>query len=231
MRYFSFPTTDVGTGPYQITVDGTNEFQNLRGGNDAGGPYVWSDMPLIPDASTTLAQRQAIGRLCHDVALADEASFTATGTGAYLSPADLKSIFLFSQAIEGWWDNRGVWNMVNASLDAGLPLSMSIRRTGGSHLVLCDGYGYNLSTPYHHLNMGWGGSDNAWYNLPDIDAVNHQYPSVIPYFPHISNQTFSHLNGTYFPLPKLVLRDIEEFDNRLLRLCQLVSELLNTLRT
>jgi len=178
MRYFSFPTTGVGTGQYQITVDGTNEFRNLRGGNDIGGAYAWSNMPLIPGATTTLAQRQAIGRLCHDVTLVDEASFTATGTSAYLSPADFKSVFNFSQAFEGWWDNWSFWNMVNASLDAGLPLSMSVKRAGGSHLVICDGYGYNLSTPYHHLNMGWGGTDNAWYNLPDIDAVNHQYTGV-----------------------------------------------------
>jgi hypothetical protein len=34
--------------------------------------------------------------------------------------------------------------------------------------VLADGYGYDLGTIYHHLNMGWSGSKDAWYNLPDI---------------------------------------------------------------
>jgi predicted secreted protein len=35
---------------------------------------------------------------------------------------------------------------------------------------VADGYGYQSSTLYHHLNMGWDGSDDVWYNLPNIDA-------------------------------------------------------------
>jgi hypothetical protein len=45
------------------------------------------------------------------------------------------------------------------------------------HAILCDGYGYNASTLYHHLNMGWRGIYDAWYNLPDIDS-NPKYSSV-----------------------------------------------------
>jgi hypothetical protein len=47
---------------------------------------------------------------------------------------------------------------------------LGIRGTAGGHAIVCDGYGYNGSTLYHHLNMGWSGSDNAWYNLPTIDT-------------------------------------------------------------
>ena len=36
------------------------------------------------------------------------------------------------------------------------------------HEIVCDGYGYNGSTLYHHLNLGWSGVDTAWYNLPNI---------------------------------------------------------------
>jgi hypothetical protein len=45
-------------------------------------------------------------------------------------------------------------------------------------VVVADGYGYNLSTLYHHINLGWGGNDNAWYNLPTIDTSLHTYSSV-----------------------------------------------------
>ncbi len=47
---------------------------------------------------------------------------------------------------------------------------LSLKRTGGGHVVLADGYGYNNSTLYHHLNMGWSGSDDVWYALPLVDA-------------------------------------------------------------
>src|ERR1039457_877167 len=59
--------------------------------------------------------------------------------------------------------------MLNANLDAHLPLTFCIYNPEGGHAVLCDGYGYDLSTLYHHINMGWGGSGNAWYALPIID--------------------------------------------------------------
>jgi hypothetical protein len=37
-------------------------------------------------------------------------------------------------------------------------------------IYYCNGYGYNLLSLYHHLNLGWSGSDDAWYNLPGIDT-------------------------------------------------------------
>jgi len=67
-------------------------------------------------------------------------------------------------------------NMVNPNLDAGLPVLFAIRGSGG-HAIVCDGYGFQSSTAYHHLNMGWGGVDDAWYNLPDIQA-SYTYSTV-----------------------------------------------------
>jgi len=55
---------------------------------------------------------------------------------------------------------------------------MSVIRSGGAHVVLSDGYGYNLSTLYHHLNLGWNGSDDAWYHLPNIPTSRYRYSLV-----------------------------------------------------
>jgi hypothetical protein len=60
--------------------------------------------------------------------------------------------------------------MVNPGLDAGFPSLLGVSGTGGGHVLLADGYGYNVSTLYHHLSMGWYGTDDVWYNLPNIDA-------------------------------------------------------------
>jgi hypothetical protein len=32
---------------------------------------------------------------------------------------------------------------------------------------------------YHHLNMGWAGISDAWYNLPDVNAIDRTYNSVV----------------------------------------------------
>ena len=69
--------------------------------------------------------------------------------------------------------------MINPNLDAGDPVILAINRTIGSHAVLCDGYGYSNKTMYHHLNMGWAGISDAWYNLPDVNAIDRTYNSVI----------------------------------------------------
>ena len=50
------------------------------------------------------------------------------------------------------------------------------------HAVVGDGYGFlnfrdeetgeaTNTVEYVHINMGWSGSDDAWYNIPEIDAV------------------------------------------------------------
>jgi len=49
----------------------------------------------------------------------------------------------------------------------------------GGHAIVADGYGYDSTTLYHHLNMGWSGLDNAWYNLPTINADGYDFTSVV----------------------------------------------------
>ena len=43
---------------------------------------------------------------------------------------------------------------------------------------MADGYGYNSSTLYHHLNLGWAGTSDAWYNLPNIDSSPYSFNVV-----------------------------------------------------
>jgi hypothetical protein len=71
--------------------------------------------------------------------------------------------------------------MVNANLDAGYPVIFGIKNTEAEngHAVIADGYGYDASTLYHHLNMGWEGVDDVWYNLPDVNYVPSGYYDVI----------------------------------------------------
>ena len=173
MRYFQYPTQPVGTGSFYIEVDGVATTRRLRGGDGLGGPYNWSRMPLVPGAGTTEQERQAIGALTADIGVANNANYYADGTEAGFLNPPLKSVFGFANAM---YEASGVSSKfaqeVNANLDARLPIYVGLSSTNGGHAVLCDGYGYNLSTRYHHLNLGWGGDSDAWYNLPDVDAYD-----------------------------------------------------------
>jgi len=180
MYYYHYPTAAVGTGTFPITVNGAGTMASLRGGNGTGGPYSWTNMPPIPNNPTT-AQAQAIGALCYDAAVSVSMDFEAGGSAAYdsaVKPA-LTGTFQYGGAAYGFNNNNtlsgtNLLAMINPCLDARMPVMLGIESVeDGGHEAVCDGYGYSGSTLFHHVNMGWGGNDDVWYALPDIDTFDN----------------------------------------------------------
>jgi hypothetical protein len=157
----------------------------LRGGDGDGGPYQWDKMPNVPSCNTTLIERQAIGAICYDAGIASNMFYSEWGSSALMADARraLLDVFKYSNAVEGCYDTNDIKNipsehlekMVNPSLDAGNPVFFAIydeQEIMYGHAVLCDGYGYNTSTIYHHLNFGYDDfptwAREMWFLLPDI---------------------------------------------------------------
>ncbi|MDM8005615.1 MAG: GEVED domain-containing protein [Phycisphaerae bacterium] len=176
VRFYQHPTAGVGASCFNISVCSSSQSRCLRGGDGSGGPYAWASMVLDPDCSTTDAQRQAIGSLCHDVSVSLGTDYCSDGSGAVAleTATSLKSTFGYSNAVKGYKNlaniGSGLNGMVNPNLDAGYPVLLGLDGSYGGHAVVADGYGYQSATLYHHLNMGWAGADDAWYNLPTVDA-------------------------------------------------------------
>ncbi len=175
IRFNQYPTAGIGTGSHTIYVNGITQSASTRGGDGAGGAYDWTKMPLSPDAGITLEQRQMIGSLCSDAGICVEMDYTSSssGTDTLLAGDALTGVFQYGNAIKGYNGSNelvgsGLYEMANPNLDAGLPVLLGITGSDGGHAIVCDGYGYNLSVMYHHLNMGWSGQDNTWYDLPNI---------------------------------------------------------------
>ena len=190
VRYHSWPNTGIGqvTRTIEIIPDVGDPYTQqavTRGGDGSGGAYNWAQMPYDPQSGVTPQQRQAIGALCYDAGVTVEMSYSSGGSSASLGDADEELVgtfkytnSIYTQSFTSSGDAR-LWNILNANLDAQLPVILGIRRTGGGHAVVADGYGYTGGTLYHHINMGWGGSDNAWYDLPLIDASSPYIYTVI----------------------------------------------------
>ena len=172
MRFHQYPTASVTAANYIIWIDGVSSNATMK-----GGTYSWSDMPANPNtSSTTLTQRQAIGKLTYDVGVACYMAYAAAGSGAYdfnLVSA-FKNRFGYSDAVTMMNQNTGVMSSIQnaalSNLDAKYPVIFGISGSGGGHEVVGDGYGYTSGNLYLHLNMGWSGSYNAWYNLPTFTA-------------------------------------------------------------
>ncbi|HYA42367.1 MAG TPA: C10 family peptidase [Syntrophobacteraceae bacterium] len=191
MFNFGYPTAPVGILSGHYNVNGGQQLTGKTlGGDDNGGAYQWGKMPLTSDSSTTLTQQKAIGRLTWDAALSLDTDFTKNGSvsGWDNAPNALLNFFQYSNAKSG--DNAGnnlpeaaLMSMINPNLNAKHPVILAVQGSSGGHLVVCDGYGYNyvneVPTIYHHLNMGWSGQDDVWYNLPTIETANgYNYTSV-----------------------------------------------------
>lgn len=177
MFYYKWPSNGVGITTFVVTNNGAPMNTSLLGGNGAGGPYQWTNMPLSPDSPTTI-QAMAIGALTHDAGAAVNMMYTSNNSSAYSVNAQQALVNTFQFATADYYENDSsglsgtpLLNMVNPNLDARLPVILGIQPDGG-HCLLCDGYGYSSSTLFHHLNTGWGGDNDIWYALPNVDTAD-----------------------------------------------------------
>lgn len=185
MRYHRFPT---GAVPYCVyTCYYGNE--NIRVGI-GGYSYDWENMPLDPALEHSLTENQckAIGRLCFDAGLAAGVHYEHGGSGCDHRSARDALIDMFGYASAritdhytgshepyGHFEDQ-LQHAICANLDAGFPVIIGIKTDDNDqHSVIGDGYGYKNGVRYVHLNMGWCGKDDAWYNLPDVDAISNGY--------------------------------------------------------
>jgi hypothetical protein len=121
-----------------------------------------------------------------------------SGSDAFAITTALKSTFAFRNGISGANNGRnvgtGLAGMINPNLDAEYPVILGILGQTG-HAVVVDGYGYDASTRvkalYHHLNMGWGGHDDIWYNLPEIGNYDTIPVCIYNIFPEGTGEIIS----------------------------------------
>lgn len=173
IRWYEYPTNGIGINEFTITIGwptGPAQQASTRGGDGLGGPYKWDLMPCLPDCNTPEVQRQAIGALCYDAGISMNQTYSKNASGWRGGSNEriinaLKTTFIYANAVHGYNGESpigaGLNGMVNPNLDAKKPVILGTVE----HAFICDGYGYDNSTLYHHLNMGWLGLDNFWYDL------------------------------------------------------------------
>ena len=173
MRYWQYPTTGIGRVSKTVYVNGSGQTGTTRGGDGAGGAYNWSAMPLSPSSTSyNLSQWQMIGSLCYDAGVAVNMQYSSGGSGAYmyLCASALTGVFKYTNAKYVTYPSD-LLTPVDANLAAGCPVLFGISSSGSNgHAVVCDGFGYDSGSLYHHINMGWDGAYNAWYALPYLET-------------------------------------------------------------
>ena len=216
MRYFTFPTAEIAPAEFSCEVSGAPKKLST-----IGGVYDWASMKLNPMLSATETEREAIGHLTYDIGVALGSDYKAGGTGA--SPdavaGMMRDVFGYANAYT-YWNGTTYANgkgglhdlslrkrVIYSNLDAKIPVQLAIYGyTAGhfgdsaywaGHAVVADGYGFKsidgAEVAFVHINMGWGGSDDMWYNIPDINTAETgaYYDSSATEYCYLGGATFN----------------------------------------
>ena len=216
MRYFTFPTAEVPSGEFSCKVSGVSKSLST-----IGGVYDWANMKLNPMSSATETEREAIGHLTYDIGVALGSDYAEGGTGAQPDAVakTMRDVFGYANAYTFWngttYSNGkgGLHDLslrkrvIYANLDAKIPVQLAIYGyTAGhfgdsnywaGHAVVADGYGFktidDAEVAFVHVNMGWGGSDDMWYNIPDINTAETgaYYDSSATEYCYLGGATFN----------------------------------------
>ncbi len=175
MRYYRHPSKSVPAKTVECFVDGSVVYLTMK-----GGVYDWDNMPNDPTNSITEEQRKSIGKVLYDAGVAIGMRYASNSSSSLSIDVgkELRNTFGYASAVNladyGGNIQGGLTSFIDsailAPLDYGSPVLLGIRDTSDNsgHAVLADGYGYSDSTRYIHINMGWSGMCDAWYNLPDV---------------------------------------------------------------
>jgi len=180
LRYWRHPASAVAAHSYECAVSGSSAVKTM-----IGGRYDWDSMPLQPGSlpQITSAQCQAIGKLTYDVGVSVKMDWGSYGSSAslYSGVACLPVDFGYANAkaihFSDGYDPDLFRRSVIPNLDARCPCGLSVSGAGG-HAVLVDGYGYSDGDFFIHLNMGWVGSDDAWYAPPKLATSSYSFNAV-----------------------------------------------------
>ena len=118
--------------------------------------------------------KTAVGTLMKYVSYAIKSNFTSSGTSSEFtkSAASLINNFKLGQVKVIFQSSGNFGDQIYKELKEGRPVIMAgFKPTGGGHAFIIDGY----NAGKFHINWGWNGSYNGWFDLLDDLKVNSDY--------------------------------------------------------
>ena len=175
--YYKFPKQPKGRIVY------TNNRPTETGGQsvrmeidlDTVPPLDYSIMPLEIKMSTTRERREEVSRLAFYVGMSVKMQYggSLSGSTDQNAVSGMKTNMKYTRGTildrRSAGNDTNYINSVRRELMNNRPVYMSGTSGGsgahaGGHAWVCDGYQDNDSTKFH-MNWGWGGTGNAFYNL------------------------------------------------------------------
>ena len=189
MKYFRHPAVGRGSRSY------TTYTHHLAVSTSFEHPYYWDLMlDTYPTPDTGTAEEQdAVAQLMLDVGVAVNMNYAPDGSGANPSSAISTFPYYFDYSremrlISRLGRNDAEWfQLAKDQLDHRIPVAFAIFKPDVGHMVVIDGYRITGESPTFHINMGWGGSYDAYYSLNNIVVRDNQQFTVLEWQEYVLN--------------------------------------------
>ncbi len=182
MKYYNYP--DIGEG----SVTSYNSYNGGYGTftvDFSQENFKWENMPL-----SATRYNHFLSDLLFDVGVAVNMNWGPDGSGTYTEfvSGALKNNFKYSSDVEmvkrSDYSTSDWIALLQNQLDNKWPMVYSgMSQSDGGHAWDCDGY----QDTYFHMNWGWGGAYNGFFDLDDLTAggitFDSDFKAVINIYP------------------------------------------------
>ncbi len=165
MRYYNWPRKGVGSYSY------TDSYGNSTGSYSANFEEKYYNWDIIPDrydgVASTDQQRSELGKVAFHAAVSVSMDFENGGSTSNINriPNAASKYFRYTADYKEKTASD-FWSVLDTSLHHSVPTQFAVYTDGGAgHAVVGDGIQYIGNEKYYHLNMGWWGDDNGWYQI------------------------------------------------------------------
>ena len=173
MKFFNYPAKGKGKGYYTI------EGNSTRVTEDVTGVYEWDKMQdKYSDFDLTDDVRIPVARLMKDAGLATHMNYGSNGSGAFSVEAARGFAYNFgydSLAMHcfyrQYFDEEAWMQCIYDELGSGRPILYTGVTGSSGHAFIFDGIDEDGKI---HVNWGWGGSCNGYYDFADLNPVDEQ---------------------------------------------------------
>jgi hypothetical protein len=186
MRYWNYPATGTGSSSYcDCSSQGFSNNYGTLSANYGATTYNWSNMPLGLNTHNT-----DVATLNYHCGVSVNMDYAPAGSGAWVIASDNPICAQNSYVTYFGYDpitiqglNRSDYTdsswtvLLKNDIDIGRPIQyVGDDPAEGGHTWVCDAYDQN---DFFHMNWGWGGSDNGYFLLNNLQTTNGSFnPSV-----------------------------------------------------
>lgn len=168
MRYHQWPETGFDT----VRVTNTKTTTEKLWLDLSKSTYDWTNMLDKYDSTATEMQKTAVATLMRDAGYSVNMEYSAGKGGSAANDALISYALIHNFGYDkglhierALWYNNAQWDsLAYSELAEGRPLIFcGVSTHSGGHCFIIDGY--ETSEGFYHVNWGWNGLDNGYYNI------------------------------------------------------------------